>query len=260
MLNKQTVNSLYRMKLRGMAEAYQQQQLQPDTHGLLSFEERFSMIVDREAMARENRKVARLLHTARLGQPACIEDIDYLHPRGLERSRMASLTTCEWIRARQNICIVGPTGSGKSWLACALGNHACRHGLSVRYERATRLFDALRIAKGDGSYAKRLAQLAKTDLLILDDWGMKPLAQAERHDLLELMDDRHGKRSTLVTSQLPIQNWYDHISDPTIADAVLDRLLHAAHKLVLYGESMRKLNSKIEQENDPNLTQREHSE
>jgi len=240
MLLNQTVEQLRRLRLSGMAAAFAQQLEQPELQAL-SFEERFSLLLDREITRREDRRLSRLLQLARLRQQACVEDIDYKHRRGLERSLMASLISGDWIRARHNLHLTGPTGTGKSWLACALGHQACRQGLSVRYERVPRLLDTLRIARGDGSYHKRLLALAKADLLILDDFGLKPLTQAERLDLLELVDDRHGRRSTLVTSQLPIAHWHAYLGeDPTVADALLDRLLSAAHRLELKGDSMRR--------------------
>ncbi|MEJ7665273.1 MAG: IS21-like element helper ATPase IstB [Hymenobacter sp.] len=238
MLINHTLDQLRVLKLTGMTDAYQQQLEQPALHEL-SFDERFTLLVERETMHRENRRLTRLLQLAHLKQSACVEDIDYKHKRGLDRSQMAALVTCDWIRAHHNLHITAPTGTGKSWLACALGNQACRQGLSVRYERASRLLDSLRIARGDGSYGKRLIQLAKTDLLILDDFGLKPLAQQERHDLLEVIEDRHGTRSTLITSQLPVGSWHEYLNDPTVADALLDRLLSHAHRLELKGESMR---------------------
>jgi len=238
MLVNQTLDRLRALKLTGMAAAFQQQLEQPDTHDL-AFNERFALLVDHETTHRENRRLTRLLQLAHLKQPACVEDIDYKHRRGLDRSQMSALATCDWVRARHNLHITAPTGCGKSWIACALGNQACRQGLSVRYERTSRLLDSLRLARGDGSYGKRLIQLAKTDVLILDDFGLKPLAQAERHDLLEVVEDRHGARSTLITSQLPVSSWHEYLGDPTVADALLDRLLSHAHRLELKGESMR---------------------
>lgn len=238
MLTNHTLDKLRSLKLTGMADAFTQQLEQPAAHEL-SFNERFALLVDREMTHRENRRLTRLLHLAHLKQSACVEEIDYKHRRGLDRSQMAALITCDWIRSHHNLHITGPTGCGKSWLACALGNQACRQGLSVRYERASRLLDSLRIARGDGSYGKRLLQLAKTDVLILDDFGLKPLTQAERHDLLEIIEDRHGTRSTLITSQLPVSSWHEYLGDPTVADALLDRLLSHAHRLELKGESLR---------------------
>jgi DNA replication protein DnaC len=242
MLIEQTLGTLRRLKLNGMAKAFEQQHQDPNMHAL-SFEDRFSMIVDREAVNRENKRLSRLLRAAKLRQHACVEDINYKHKRGLERSQMVSLSTCDWIRAKQNLLLVGPTGTGKSYIACALGNAACRQGLSVFYIRATRLFEELKIAHGDGSFGKKLLQLTKVDLLILDDWGISPLDRTERQDLLEIIEERHGLKSTMITSQLPIEHWHSaYIQDATIGDAVLDRLLHSAHQIQLKGESMRKNN------------------
>lgn len=240
MLNNQTIEVLRRLKLFGMAQGYEQQMEQPAAHDL-SFDERLALLISMEETMRDQKRQTRLLQMARLRQSsASVEDIDYRHPRGLERSRMASLVTCDFIRGRQNLHITGPTGTGKSWLACALGQAACRQGLSARYERVPRLLETLRLSKGDGSYAKKLQALAKIELLILDDFGLKPLTQAEKHDLLELIEDRHGLRSTIVTSQLPIKTWHEYLGEPTVADALLDRLLNNAHRLELRGESLRK--------------------
>jgi DNA replication protein DnaC len=251
MLTQQTLQTLRALKLYGMADAFTQQLEQPSTHDL-SFDERFSLLVDREATYRDSRRLTRLLQMARLKQAACVEDIDYKHRRGLDRSRMAALVTCDWVRAHQQLHITGPTGCGKSWLACALGHQACRQGLSVRYERAARLLEELRVARGDGSLQKQLAALAKTDLLILDDFGLKPLGQLERLDLLDIIEDRYNTRATLVTSQLPVEHWHEYVGDPTVADALLDRLLNNAHRLELKGESLRRKTN--------NLTHREHQE
>ncbi|MGH9834004.1 MAG: IS21-like element helper ATPase IstB [Blastocatellia bacterium] len=244
MLNQPTIDTLRSLKLAGMAEAYARQLEQPEARRL-SFDERLAMLVDREKTDRESRRQRRLLQLARLRQSACLEDIDYQHKRGFDRSFVVSLITCDWIRSHHNLHLTGPTGTGKSWLACAFGNQACRQGLSVRSERTPRLLDTLRIARGDGSYHKKLALLARTDLLILDDFGLKPLPQPERHDLLELIEDRHGLRSTLITSQLPINAWHEYLNDPTVADAQLDRLLNGSHRLELKGESMRKRSANL---------------
>lgn len=239
MLTQPTINTLRSIKLNGMADAYAQQLEQPDVQRL-SFDERLGLLVDREITYRESRRQRRLLQLARLRQNACVEDINYEHVRGLDRSAVAMLITCDWMRSHQNLHITGPTGTGKSWLACSFGHQACRQGLSVRYERTSRLLESLRIARGDGSYQRKLSLLARTDLLILDDFGLKPLQQQERHDLLELIEDRHGLRSTLITSQLPISAWHGYLSDPTVADALLDRLTSGAHRIELKGDSMRK--------------------
>jgi DNA replication protein DnaC len=247
---QQTLQCLRALKLQGMADAFAQQLEQPNTRQL-SFEERLALLVDRERTHRDNRRLQRLLRSARFKQQACVEEIDYQAKRGLERSQVVSLINCDWVRAHQNLHITGPTGTGKSWLACAFGQAACRQGMGVRYERTSRLLDELRIARGDGSYSKGMRQLARLDLLILDDLGLKPLTQTERHDLLEVIEDRHDLHSTIITSQLPISSWHSYLNEPTIADALLDRLLTNAHRIELKGESLRKTRQK--------LTNREHS-
>lgn len=239
MLMQHTLQCLRRLKLDGMADAFEQQ-LTQSMHAELSFEERLGLLVDRELTSRDNRRLARLLKAAKLKYNACVEDINYRHARGLQRPQMASLLTGDWVRQRQNVLLVGLTGCGKTWLACALANQACRQGLSAFYLRTNRLLEDLRIAHADGSYAKKLAQLTKIELLILDDWGLQKLNRAQAQDLLELIDDRHGARSLLITSQLPIENWHETLGDPTLADAILDRVLQNAHKILLKGESMRK--------------------
>jgi DNA replication protein DnaC len=239
MLNQPTLNSLRSLRLTGMAEAFAQQLEQPDLHRL-SFDERLALLVDRELTYRNNRRLQRLLHSAHFRQQVSVEEINFQAKRGLDRSLVAALSSCDWIRQHHNLLITGATGTGKSWIACAFGQAACRQGLSVKYERTHRLLDQLRIARGDGSYHKRLSQLAKFDLLILDDFGLKSLQQTERHDLLELIEDRHALHSTLITSQLPVSAFYEYLNEPTIADALLDRLLTNAHRLDLRGESLRR--------------------
>jgi DNA replication protein DnaC len=246
MLDQASLTTLRGFKLFGMAEALEQQLGDAEMMGL-SFEERMGLLIDRESTSRENRRLTRLLRLAKLREQACFEDIDYRHPRGLQKSQFAPLAAGNWVRKAQNICLSGPTGSGKTFLACALGHAACRQGLSVRYWRLPRLFETLRIAHGDGSYARLLTSMAKTDLLILDDWGLQKPASQERHDLLEVLEDRYGKRATLVTSQLPVKNWHAYLGEPTVADAILDRLVHNAHKIQLSGDSMRKKTRTIDQ-------------
>lgn len=239
MLHQHTLDKLHTLRLTGMAAAFEQQLAQPAVQEL-SFEERFALLLDQEILYRDNRRLARLLKAAKLRVGACVEDIDYRHPRGIDRSFMSTLASCQWIERHQNLTITGPTGSGKTWLACALGNQACRQGLSVRYVRLPRLFEMLRIAHGDGSYPRLMNQLAKTDLLILDDWGLQKIAAAQRNDLMEVIEDRYGLRATLIAGQLPIEHWHEYIGEATLADAILDRLLHNAHRLPLKGESLRK--------------------
>ena len=245
MLNQQTREQLRTLKLTGMLDALEQQLAQPQTHDL-SFDERLALLVEQEVLHRENRRLTRLLKAAKLRVPACVEDIDYRHPRGLEKSRMAALASLDWVRQSLNLCLTGPTGCGKTWLACALGNQACRRGLSVRYLRLPNLFEQLRIAHGDGSYVRLMGQLLKTELLILDDWGIQKLTTAQRNDLMEVIEERHGRRATLIASQLPVEHWHEYLGEATLADAILDRLLHGSHRLNLTGESMRKVQATVD--------------
>jgi len=240
MLTQTTIERLRAMRLRGMADALTTQQQQPELQAL-TFEERLGMLVDQEWMDRQNRRLTRLLKAAKLRLAACMEDIDYQQPRGLDRAVMRSLATCQWVQYGQHILIAGPTGVGKTFIACALGNAACRQGFTVRYYRVPRLLADLTTARADGSYRRLLGHLARTEVLILDDWGLVPISVAESRDLLEVIDDRSQTRSTIVASQLPIETWYSVIGDATVADAILDRLVHGAHKLLLKGESMRKI-------------------
>ena len=239
MLTEHTLERLYSMRLNGMADAFKDQLQQPNINDL-SFEERFSLLVDHLWTWKEDRRMKRLLSNAKLKINACIEDIDFKSPRGIDKSVVLSLSACDWIKAAQNIIITGPTGVGKTYLACALANRACRMGYASFYLRAPNLFHEVAIARADGSYAKYMNKLAKTKLLLIDDLGLAPMTDHERRDLLEVLEDRHGLFSTIVTSQLPIKSWYEIVGDPTIADAILDRLIHNAHKIKMKGESMRK--------------------
>jgi DNA replication protein DnaC len=239
MLNHPTVDKLHQLHLPGMARALVSQSQSPEI-GQLSFEERLGLLVDSEAAERESRQNAARLKRAKLKQAATPEDVDFRHPRGLDRALFARLMTGRWVSEHQNILLCGPTGVGKTFLACALANQACRQGRSVLYVRLPRLLPALAIGRGDGSYAKSLAQLAKTDVLVIDDWGLAPLTDEGRRDLLEIFDDRHGTRSSIITSQLQVKHWHASIGDPTLADAILDRLVHQAHTMDLDGESLRK--------------------
>jgi DNA replication protein DnaC len=244
MLNEQSLEKLYAMRLNGMAEAFAEQLQQTDM-AELGFEERFGLLVDRQWIWREDRRMKRLLKNARLRVEACIEDIDYKTPRGIDKSVILRLASCDWVKQAQNIIIVGPTGVGKTYLACALANRACRSGYSSFYIRAPRLFHDVALARADGSYAKLMNKLAKTRVLVIDDLGLAPLADVQRRDLLEVIEDRQGLTSTIVASQLPVENWHENIGDPTIADAILDRLVHNAHRINLKGTSMRKKRAKV---------------
>jgi DNA replication protein DnaC len=239
-LNEPTLEKLQALRLRSMAEAWQTQR-RDTAAGALSFDERFAMLVDAEYLARDNRRLARLLKDAELRIPgACLEDVDAAAGRGADRALLRQLGTCAWIGDHLNVLVSGATGVGKSYLASALGQAACRRGLRVLYRRVPRLFDEIALSRSDGSYPRLLARLAKADLLVLDDLGLGTPTERQRHDLLEVMEDRYGRTSTVVTSQLPVTKWHEWIADPTVADAVLDRLVHNAYKLDLKGPSKRK--------------------
>ncbi|NUM53497.1 MAG: ATP-binding protein [Candidatus Hydrogenedentes bacterium] len=248
MLTNATIEKLDELRLSGMQHAYREQ-LQGQGYDGLTFDERFGFIVDREHTERHNRRLQTRLRNARLRLSATIEDIDYRAQRGLDKREMLSLANCDWIRQHHNVIVTGPTGAGKTYLACALGNKACRDGFTVQYHRVPRLFSELAIAKGDGRYSKLLTALAKTDLLILDDWATALLTDEQRKDLFEIAEDRYGRRATLLAAQLPVKHWHDTIGDPTLADAILDRLVHNAYTITLKGESMRK------KKNDLNKTE-----
>lgn len=240
MLTQPTLEQLNELRLHALARAWQAQHEDP-TIDDLAFDERMALLVDAEWMDRQNKRLTRLLRDAKLRiAGACLEDIEYAKERKLERALMRQLATGRWIEAHQNVVITGATGVGKSYIACALAQQACRLGHRVLYRRAPRLFDELTLARADGTYAKLLARFARAEVFVLDDWGLAPAQDMERRDLLEILEDRHGLRATIWTSQLPVAKWHDHLGDPTIADALCDRLLHNAHRIVLQGPSRRK--------------------
>ena len=240
MLNEPTLDKLKELRLGAFADAWLAQQADPESASL-GFDERLGLLVDAEWSARHNKRLARNLREAKLKfSNACIEDVDFPPRRQLDKTVVRQLATCKWIENHQSIVITGATGVGKTYLACALAQHAIRKNYRAAYRRLSRLFDELALARADGSYVRLLAQLARTDVLVLDDWGMTPIREAERRDLNEIMEDRWGNRSTIVTSQIPVAKWHDHIGDPTTADAVCDRILNNAQRIVLKGPSRRK--------------------
>jgi DNA replication protein DnaC len=239
MLIHPTVNRLRSLGLTAMAEAVLELHNSPEA-AELPHADWLGLLIDREATSRDNRRLARRLQVAKLRQAAVVENIDYRTPRGLDRALFQALTTSQWVRDHQHVAVTGPTGTGKSWLACALGHKACRDGFSVLYKRAPRLFADLAQARGEGRLARLMTTIERTQLLIIDDWGPEPLTPEQRRDLLEIVDDRYDKGSLLITSQVPVARWHDVIADPTLGDAILDRVIHSAHRLELKGESLRR--------------------
>jgi DNA replication protein DnaC len=239
MLIEQAYEKMNAMKLFGMRDALSEQ-LELSSYDSLSFEERMGMLIDREWTDRENRKLERRMKAARLKIPASMEDIDYRASRGLDASLMRSLADCRWVPSHSTVLIVGPTGTGKTYLSCALADQAMRKGYSALYFRAPRLFSALLMSRADGSWPRFLSKLEKADVLVVDDWGLAPLTDGERRQFLEVLEDRHGSKSTIIASQLPVASWHEVIGEPTVADAILDRLVHNAHRIELKGASMRK--------------------
>jgi DNA replication protein DnaC len=240
MLNEPTLEKLKSMRLEGMATAWTEQQKDPKTGGL-GFDDRFGLLIDAEWSYRDNKRATRNLKDAKLRfSQACIEAVDYPARRELDKSVVRQLATCRWVQEHHVIVITGATGTGKSYVACALAHQACRHGFRATYHRAPRLFGELRLARADGSYPKFLARLARMDVLLLDDFAMAPVTDDERRDLLEVFEDRYDNRATIITSQLDPKHWHDYLADPTLADAICDRVLSRAHRLVLKGPSRRK--------------------
>ena len=249
MLTHPLMEKLQMLRFHGMFIALEEQMQMTDI-GSLTFEDRLGLLIDREMTERDNRRLATRLKKAKLRQNASLEDVDLRYPRGLDKALLMQLGQCQWLKEHQNVLIIGPTGVGKTYLACALAQKACREGYSVLYFRLSRLLYDLNIAKGDGRYDKLLKAMARADLLVFDDWGLDTFSKDQQHDMLEILEDRHGRRSTLITSQLPTQHWHDILGDPTLADAILDRLVHNAHKINLKGDSMRK-NKSINKKKNP---------
>jgi DNA replication protein DnaC len=239
LLTHPTLDQLHALGLHAMAKAFVDIEARPDSKDL-AHAEWLALLLDREASSRRDKRLQGRLRHAKLRHEACIEDVDYKSQRGLDRAFFARLADGDFIQERANLIITGPAGVGKSWLACALGHKAARDNNSVLYQRIPRLFADLALTRGDGRHLRLLKSIARIDLLILDDWGLEPLDAAMRHDLLEILDDRHGRKSTVVTSQIPVESWHQLIADPTYADAILDRLVHNAHRIELRGESLRK--------------------
>ena len=239
MLIHPTIERLRALGLSAMADAFIELQNVPDA-AALTREDWLGLLVDREATSRENKRLARRLREARLRQSAVVEDVDFRAHRGLDRALFLKLATCQWIQDHHHLCVIGPTGIGKSWLACALGHKGCREGFSVLYKRASRLFTDLAQARGEGRLPRLMTTLERTRLLIIDDWGPEPLNAEQRRDLLEIVDDRYDRGSLLITSQVPVNRWHEVIGDPTLADSILDRIIHRAHRIDLKGPSLRR--------------------
>ncbi len=250
MLTHPTLEQLRRLRLNGMADAYAEQTASPETE-TLSFDERLGLLVDRERSDRESRQLSNRLRKARLRQQAAIVDIDYSAARGIDKTVIRALARCRYIEHHENVIIVGATGTGKTYLACALAHQACLEGYTARYERLSRLLESIRMARADGTYPKFVAALAKISVILLDDFGLFPIVGSGRNDLLDILEDRSGTRSTIITSQLPVAEWHGAIGDDTLADAILDRVLHNAHRITLKGDSLRKMNAPKNESSHP---------
>lgn len=248
MMYHPTLDKLQQLKLTGMVHALQEQEAVPDIASL-PFEERLGLMVDRELTERDNRRLQTRLRAAKLKQNTALEDADFKSPRGLDRSLIMKLADCQWVAEHLNVLVTGPTGVGKTWLACALAHKACREGYSSYYVRLPRLLQELDMGRADGRYAKMMRHLSKTDVLVMDDWGLAALTDQHRRDLLEILDDRYNLRATIITSQLPVAHWHEAVGDPTLADAILDRVVHNAYKINLSGNSMRKERGKLTTDN-----------
>jgi len=246
LLNHPTLDQLHALGLEGMAKAFAEIDAKSEANDL-GHCEWLGLLLDREASWRRDKRLVARLRYAKLRQQACVEDVDYRSPRGLDRTLFQKLAQGDWIEAHDNLALIGPTGVGKSWLASALGHKACRDNRSVLYHRVPKLFEELALARGDGRHPRILRNLGRVDLLILDDWGLEPLDAAARHDLLEILEERYGRHSTVITSQLPVDRWHEVVNDPTYADAIMDRLVHNAHRIELTGESMRRTRGKQSQ-------------
>ena len=242
MLKHPTLDQLHALGLYGMAKALAEIDAAGQADGL-SHHEWLGLLLDREVSWRHDKRLKARLRIAKLRHSAAIEDADYRSPRGLDRALFQKLAQGEWIDAHDNLILAGPTGIGKSWLACAIGHKACRDNRSVLYHRWPKLCEDLALARGDGRHPRLLRSLGRADLLILDDWGLEPLGPEQRHDMLEIVEDRYGRGATLITSQIPVDRWHDLIGEPTLADAILDRIIHNAHRLQLSGDSLRKQNA-----------------